>query len=292
MKQGKLILSPQFFSRKFRKWHDRKNARINSGGLLTGGRDRQMNQLSEIVYRGGAEIAEISRKSDANIHNQTASSKKLAIIQRSILLIIVFVIAGWAGCATYSAPVILEFPPNSDLGELWLMEDANCFTCGSEEINLGRATGKREVEMPARHWYLSLRMPKTASALMPELAHPSLAKIGEIDLSGSDAKDDDLRYLAGMDLHSINLDNTKITGSGLRYLKPTKKWMSVGLEDCDGLDPRYLSHFKGWKNSTIRLVERKSNAGENTAEEEVLLQSARKIICDDRPEDVCGIQIR
>src|SRR5262249_22683431 len=90
----------------------------------------------------------------------------------------------------------LEFPMTTDLGELALVEDVNCFTCGNGEKTLGRSTGRYQVRLPAAHWYVSLRMPKKASALLPYLDHPSLTNIGDLGLAGSDVKDSDLKYLA------------------------------------------------------------------------------------------------
>ena len=42
------------------------------------------------------------------------------------------------------ASFTLEFPATTSLGELWLIEDVNCFTCGTGEKNLGQAMGKRQ----------------------------------------------------------------------------------------------------------------------------------------------------
>ena len=183
----------------------------------------------------------------------------------------------------------LNFPQNIDLGELWLIEDVNCFTCGNGVKYLGRATGKYKINLPAPHWFVSLRMPKQSSELLPNLAEPSMSNIGDIELKGSNVKDDDLKYLANINLRSIELSNTKISGSGLRYLKPHKKWMSVALYDCDRLEPKYLAHFKGWNRSTIGLV---SHTSVKSRHKRDIIDRAQQIICDGKPENICGIQIR
>ena len=201
-------------------------------------------------------------------------------------------VGGFAGCPGKSPSFTLEFPATDDLGELWLIEDANCFTCGSGEENLGRAKGKREITLPASHWYVSLRMPQKASRLMPLLEHPSLVNIGEIDLRNSDIRDEDLKYLSGFNLRSLSLQNTGITGMGLKYLKPNKKWTSIDLRNCGQLEAQNLVHFKGWKRSTISLVPRKSSAENYTAGEEKLLSDAKRLICSNQPENLCGTQIR
>lgn len=172
------------------------------------------------------------------------------------------------------------------------MEDVNCFTCGNGQENVGRATGTRQVRLPSARWYVRLKMPKSASSLLPFLAHPSLSHIGDLDLQGSDVKDEDLQYLAGIDLRSINLSKTAITGAGLKYLKPHQRWMFITLEDCTALDPQYLAHFRGWKRATVRLVPYKGTGDTYSAAEEQLLARAKHIICDDEPEQICGTQIR
>ncbi|MCW5605079.1 MAG: hypothetical protein KIT18_11095, partial [Burkholderiales bacterium] len=182
----------------------------------------------------------------------------------------------------------LEFPDSADLGELWLIEHRHCFTCGTGEKNLGRATGRHSITLPAAHWFISLRMPEHASALSPFLAHPSLVNIGDIDLSRSDVKDDDLQYLTGMNLKSINLSGTRITGEGLRYLKPSMKERTfVDLRSCQNLDLRHLAHFRNWKQSFITLVGDK----EYTDEEKRLLGAANRVICDSLQEHVCGVRV-
>lgn len=198
-----------------------------------------------------------------------------------------------AGCLSSLAPTsfTLEFPTQV-LGELWIREDVNCFTCGNGEKNLGPATGKHDVRLPAGHWYVSLKMPTNAGQMLHHLAHPSLSHIGDLDLRGSNVKDEDLRHIAGLNLRSINLERTKITGAGLKYLKPHPKWVFVNLQNCAELDPRLLVHFRGWKRSTIRLLPYKWNGDTYSSAETRLLDSARKIICNGQPEDVCGTQIR
>ena len=135
-------------------------------------------------------------------------------------------------------------------------------------------------------------MPTNASRLLPHLARPSLSNIGDIDLRGSDVKDEDLRYIAGINLRSINLSRTRITGAGLKYLKPNGRWMFVDLQSCDELDAQFLAHFRGWKRSTIRLVPYKWTGDTYLAAEARLLDRAKQIICEGQPENICGTQIR
>jgi hypothetical protein len=186
----------------------------------------------------------------------------------------------------------LHLPDRADLGELWLREDVNCFTCGTGQQNLGRATGTHEIHLPAAHWYVSLKVPKDAAALMQYLDDPSLRNIGDIDLANSDVTDADLKHLEGIDLRSIELSRTRITGEGLKHLRPHRKWIFVNLEDCPQLDPRYLDHFRGWTRATIRVTSHISPGEPYTLTEAQLLAAARRIICNDQPEQVCGTQIR
>lgn len=211
------------------------------------------------------------------------------IIVTCVVICLVTIVGGCNQVADFSQSFTLNFPQKVDLGELWLIEDVNCFTCGNGTKYLGRARGNYKINLPAPHWYVSLRMPKKSSHLLPNLATPSMLNIGDIDLSGSDLKDDELRYIAKINLRSINLSKTKISGLGLRYLKPHKKWIYVDLNDCDKLEPKYLAHFKGWQRSTISLV---SHSIANSRQKQELTSRAQQIICDGKPKNICGIQIR
>jgi hypothetical protein len=209
------------------------------------------------------------------------------------MMILLAVVA--AGCVTsfgYPRSFSLQFPNDLDLGELWLVEDVNCFTCGNGEKSLGRAKGRHDVRLPAEHWFVSLRMPRHASKLLPHLVHPTLKNIGDLQLKGSDVVDQDLRYLHGKNLRSIDLRDTEINGSGLRFLMPNKKWTFVNLAGCEHLQPHYLSHFRGWRRATISLVGYKWSGEKYTQAELQLLAQAKRIICDGRPEKLCGTQIR
>src|SRR5262245_3629222 len=120
----------------------------------------------------------------------------------------VMVVLVTAGCDMSSgqpSSFTLDFPVAESLGTLRIVEDVNCFTCGTGEKVLGAASGRVEVDLPAPHWFVSLKMPQNVSRLMPYLEHPSLANLGDLDLRGSDIKDEDLRYVSGIHLRSINL---------------------------------------------------------------------------------------
>ncbi len=198
-------------------------------------------------------------------------------LRKSQLIIIgVLFIFSLGGCGEYFE---LNFPNSVELGDLWLIEDVNCFTCGAGEKHLGPAKGKHKIRLPASHWFVSLRMPKNASPLLQYLVDPSLKNLGDINLEGSNITDDDLKYIEGINLQYINLSKTKITGEGLKYLNPHKKWTWVYLEGCDHLNPSSLAHFRGWRRSTITVGKE-------------LLKAAKEIICDSREEQICGTQIR
>lgn len=224
-------------------------------------------------------------------------SKRLrltGIIAACVLISLVTIITGCnraidsAQSVDFTPSFTLNFPQKIDMGELWLIEDTNCFTCGNGEKYLGRAVGQYKIYLPAAHWFVSLRMPEQSSHLLPHLAEPSMANIGDIELEGSDVKDDDLRYIAKINLRSINLSKTKVNGSGLRYLKPHKKWIYVKLYDCDKLEPKYLAHFRGWNRSTIGLISSYANLSEQKKE---LITRAEQLICDGKLE-TCATQIR
>ena len=182
-----------------------------------------------------------------------------------------------ASACSGSTSFTLEFPEGVDLGELWLIEDVNCFTCGTGEEYLGRATGAYEIELPARHWYVSLRM---------------LAGLGEIILGESDVRDEDLEVLSAMNLRSIGLRGTEITGAGLQHLQPHDDWIFVDLRDCTSLETRHLARFRGWKRSTITVASRDQPADPTSRADSIILVEARKYICDGQPESICQTQIR
>ncbi len=194
-------------------------------------------------------------------------------------------------CSAGGQSVTLQFPEDADLGVVRMVEDPNCFTCGSADRELGRARGRVEVRLPAAHWYVSLEMPKRASALMPGLAHPSLAGLGGLDLKGTDVRDGDLRHIAHIPLRSIDLSGTRITGAGLGYIRPDPKWIFVYLRDCPDLKPEHLAHFKGFERATITVAGGAFGA-EKSPRQEALLSAAAKAICGGRSERECGTQIR
>jgi len=207
----------------------------------------------------------------------------------------VMVVLVTAGCDISSgqpSSFTLEFPVTESLGMLRIVEDVNCFTCGTGEKDLGAASGRVEVDLPASHWFVSLKIPRNASRLMPYLKHPSLANLGDIDLHGTDIKDEDLQYVSGIHLRSINLSDTGITGAGLKYLHPHPKWTWVELLNCPHLDAQFLAHFRGWDRSTIRLTPYTWAGETHSADELQLLKFAKHFICADQPETVCGTQIR
>lgn len=211
------------------------------------------------------------------------------------LLLLLSATIGAAACVfplDTPPPFVLEFPASESLGELSIVEDVNCFTCGTGSQNLGEARGTHTIQLPATRWFVSLVMPRAASGLMHHLSHPSLAKIGNLNLRGSDVTDDDLRHVANVDLRSIDLSGTSITGEGLRHLRPHARWTFVTLLSCPRLDPKYLRHFAGWKRSTVRLVPYKSTGQTYSEAERQLLERAQLEICDGRTEEVCGTQIR
>ena len=211
-----------------------------------------------------------------------------------VTMLALFLISGCTpSSSSFGHPLsfVLEFPADIDMGELKLLEDVNCFTCGNGQKDLGKAKGRYNISLPTALWFVSLRMPKNASHLVLHLAHPSLVNLGEINLQGSDVTDADLRFLKGINLTSINLRGTEIVGEGLKYLRPNTKWTHVDLRGCRNLDLKYLAHFKGWKSTSIILTE--SQWGEKKSNEDKrLLEMANQVICDGQSESICGIQIR
>ncbi len=222
--------------------------------------------------------------------------RPIAIIFRRqpwmLLLVGIIVISTLSGCQKlFSQAFTLEFPETVNLGRLELIEDVNCMTCGNGREEIGTARGKQFVRLQ-NGWYISLTMPQNASGLMPYLNNPSLSPIGEIRLAGSDVKDADLQYLAGLHLRSLDLSNTAITGAGLKYLKPHEKWFSINLQGCPSLNPKYLAHFKGWRRATIGLMPSNLESRDYAKPQLELQKAAQRIICNNQSEQICGTQIR
>ncbi len=61
------------------------------------------------------------------------------------------------------------------------------------------------------------------------------------------------------------------------------RWTHIDVTGCDRLEVRYLSHFKGWKQATIKLP---------YGPEDRRRSLARELICGGQAEDACKTQIR
>lgn len=195
------------------------------------------------------------------------------------LTVLIFVLAG---CGK-PEPFTLVFPSDQSLGQLALVEETDCFTCENGFQPLGEATGRQQINLPGERWFVSLRMPADVRRLIAHLQHPSLARLGMLDLSGSDVRDADLSMLAAMRLRTLNLSGTGITGSGLAALKPHPVWSEVHLKGCEALDPAALRHFNGWHQASIFLSYPPGDPRR---------QLAVQAICDGQPEQTCQTQIR
>ena len=122
----------------------------------------------------------------------------------------------------------LNFPADTSLGELSVIEDANCFTCGTGTKRVGNATGSIQIRRPADHWYVHLEPPDQISSLMFHFRDSSLSEINSLDLRDSDVQDEDLGHLTNLKLERIDLSGTTITGKGLQYLTPHQFfWLNI-----------------------------------------------------------------
>lgn len=214
-----------------------------------------------------------------------SSRQSVTVSPRSYSLRLQCLVLLWAllaGCSKPD-PFTLEFPADQSLGRLALVEETDCFTCENGYQDLGEARGLRQIELPDERWFVSLRMPAEASRLIRHLEHPSLVRLGMLDLANSDVSDDDLAALASMRLRTLNLAHTRITGVGLAALKPHPVWSEVHLEGCDALRPAALRHFRGWQRASIFLDYPSGDPRRALAE---------RAICDGQPGQTCPTQIR
>ena len=72
--------------------------------------------------------------------------------------------------------------------------------------------------------------------LMPYLDEASLNAIGDLRLRGSDMSDDDLKHVTHMDLRSIDLSKTNITGEASpSFPFHLRRSARAGLQNADAL---------------------------------------------------------
>lgn len=185
---------------------------------------------------------------------------------------------GFALCGTgcFQETITLDFTATADLGEVWLIEDVNCFTCGNGMKRLGRTRGVIKTKRPAEHWYVELRVDRNANKLNT-LNHPSHHKIESINLEQRAVTDQSLTHLT-WPLRALNLSKTHITGQGLKHLKPHPKWTSISIEETPKLDPTSLKHLKTWTRLSIHSAKHKS--------------TLKQTLCDNKPDPPCQIQLR
>jgi len=121
-----------------------------------------------------------------------------------------------------------------------------------------------------------------------------MQKLGSLILQGSDVTDDDLQHLSGIPLLNVDLQETGINGTGLRYLQPNADWTSVNLRNCRSLNVDTLSHFQSWSAASILLTDEEFH-GFDKHDRPIIhgefYEKARQIICGNRPESECA-QVR
>ena len=158
-------------------------------------------------------------------------------------------------------------------------------------MRLGEAQGTYNIELPKPHWFVSLRMRKQSSSVMPYLEDESLTHIGDIDLSESDISDADLANISHIQLRSINLQGTNITGEGLRHLNPHRSFFYLDISDASELVLENLEHFRGWRRLALIVLGDHPDSCLQKPTHPLCVRT-REIVCDNQPEAVCGIQIR
>lgn len=155
--------------------------------------------------------------------------------------------------------------------------------------------GVQTITVPGHGWYIELQMSESASVLLPYLSQDkSMSKLGSLILQGSDVADADLQHLTGIPLLNVDLRETGINGSGLRYLQPNDDWTSIDLRYCQNLNVDTLSHFQSWSSATITVTDGEFHGFDEHDRPVVhgaLYKKARQAICGDRPETECA-QVR
>jgi hypothetical protein len=184
----------------------------------------------------------------------------------------------------FNQTIVLNFPDNIDLGEVWIIEDVNCFTCGTGQKLVGRAKGEVSISLP-KGWYVELKVDPEAVTQLSALQNIDSSQIQSLDLSDSSISDDDLQYISHLKLQELFLYNTSLTGKGFSYIKrDDTEWFHLGLRDCKNLKTQFFSHFKDWNDLSISL-------DHSNLDNEHAKNSIRTIICSDIADEKCDRKV-
>ncbi|MGP1384583.1 MAG: hypothetical protein ACTS2F_13555 [Thainema sp.] len=179
------------------------------------------------------------------------------------------VLVSFGGCALYGAILwnawgpgprwgetshrTLNFVTNQPIGELYVIQDANCFTCAYEEKPGGTAQGTVQVEVPDFRWYVLLIVSSSGATQLRYLQNIKSGDIEVIDLSDTSVTDADLQFISHLELNELNLDNTNITGSGLESLVFSNSSFSLSLENCQNLNKSMILALKKYPAFSLDL---------------------------------------
>ena len=127
---------------------------------------------------------------------------------------------------------ILEFSGDISLGEIWVVEDVNCFTCGNGTKLIGEARGQLKVSIPEKHWFVKLVMSPAGIHHLTALKNLDPNSIEAISFAGTDLDDADLSAVSNFRLREIDLAETPISGTGLSRLKNRAAWLSISFRSA------------------------------------------------------------
>ncbi len=134
----------------------------------------------------------------------------------------------------------LQFGEGPSLGELRLIQHANCFTCYEEDDFAGEAAGTVKVKVPDDRWHLSLIVDDAAIPHLSQLQQIQAGDLEAIDLAHSTVTDADLLSLRHFYLQELDLSGTDISGSGLQWLNGSSGGTQVSLHGAQKLNQEAL----------------------------------------------------
>lgn len=163
--------------------------------------------------------------------------------------------------------VILNLPEDVNLGEIWMIQDQNCMTCGAGPKFVSSAQGRVKVRLSDPRWFVEIRVSPDSISHLHFLSNVQSGQVTSIDLSNTSVSDQDLQHINHLDLGYLNLNNTDISGEGFRYVSNPYDWLHVSVRDSKNLEIKNFAHFSGWNKVSFELLG--SNLDNLTAQEEI-----------------------
>ena len=160
------------------------------------------------------------RETQAGILTGVAIAIGLAVIGLPVVMMLLLLNA-WGAFPRWGEAErrTLPFGDGPSLGELRLIQHANCFTCYEEDDSAGDAVGTVQVKVPDDRWHLKLIVSDAGVPHLSQLQQLPSGGVETLDLANAPVTDADLNLLAHLSLQKLDLSGTGISGSGLQQLQ-------------------------------------------------------------------------